>query len=63
MKIKGFSLVVIVVAILSCQSKKKPDNIDSSTIQEVSPQGKVENNIYAIDENGNIDSLAVTIES
>ena len=63
MKKMSFALIVITVALLSCQTKKKQHNIDSSSIKEISLQERVENNIYAIDENGHNDSLAVTIES
>jgi CubicO group peptidase (beta-lactamase class C family) len=61
MKNMHFVLIVITVAILSCQSKKKQDSIDSSAKQEISLQERVENNIYAIDKNGHNDSIAVTI--
>lgn len=57
------SLIIITLVILSCQSNKKQESINSSTKIEINLQERVENNIYAIDENGDNDSLAVSLES
>lgn len=60
----NFSLIaIIVVALLSCQSNKKKEIVDSSKDGESAIQKRIENNIYEIDENGKNDSLATTIES
>jgi len=60
----NFSLIILLISLLSCQTeKKKKTSTNSSIIKSNSLQNKVENNIYRIDKNGVNDSLSTTIES
>lgn len=60
MKIVKYSPLLILMIIWACQSKK--DNGLSSQ-HEISAQVLFENNFYKINEDGNNDSIAITLES
>lgn len=60
MKIVKYSPLLILMIIWACQSKK--DNGLSSQ-HEISAQVLFENNFYRINEDGNNDSIAITLES
>lgn len=62
-KINFGLITIVVIALISCQSNKKKEIVDSSKDRETNIQYRIENNIYAIDENGKSDSLATTIQS
>ncbi|WP_437396945.1 serine hydrolase domain-containing protein [Flagellimonas lutimaris] len=63
MKKINFGLIIILITLSSCQSKKNKEITNHSTFTETNTQQRVENNIYKIDQNGKSDSLATTIES
>lgn len=62
MKILKFGFLLLLITIFACQSKKIKDNSFLPEIN-ISTQELVENNIYRIDEDGNNDSVATTLES
>ncbi len=61
MNVFKIGVVLVLMATLGCQSKKKSDNEQTSD-QNLSTQELVENGIYRIDENGKSDSIATTLE-
>ncbi len=60
MKIVKYSPLLILMTIWACQSKK---DSGLSSQHEISTQALFENNIYRINEDGNNDSIATTLES
>ncbi|RSK40415.1 serine hydrolase domain-containing protein [Mangrovimonas spongiae] len=63
MKNTKFSLLAIIVVVLSSCLSNKKDNKNHTTAREINFQQRVENNIYKINKNGEDDSTATTIES
>lgn len=62
MNYKSSSIIIMALAILSCQSNKKKEIVDFSIDRGTNIQNRIEDNILKIDENGKNDSIATTIK-